>query len=285
MIIDGHGYAKECRQKLAASITTYVNGGSRKPKLAVVLVGEDPASQVYVRAKERAAAEVGIDSVDYRLASSTSQAELLSLVGTLNNDRDIDGILVQLPLPEGLDSDLILDAIDPAKDVDGFHPHNIGLLSQRRPRFLPATPAGCMKLLRHADTKLEGALAVVVGRSNIVGKPMGMLLVDANATVVMTHSRTQDLPGLIKKADILVAAVGRPHFVKGEWLKPGATIIDVGINRIAPKKLVGDVDFESAKSIVRAITPVPRGVGPMTIACLLENTFEAAKQHAAASNS
>jgi len=247
------------------------------PGLAVVLVGDDPASQVYVRAKERAAAKVGVKTMDHRLPATTSQADLMALVDQLNADDDVDGILVQLPLPDGLDQEPVLDAISPAKDVDGLHPDNQGRLSQARPRFVACTPNGCMRLLAESGIELSGKRAVIVGRSNLVGKPLAMLLTNANATVTLCHSRTQDLAEEVGRADVVVAAVGRPKMIKGEWLKQGAVVIDVGINRNAEGKLEGDVDYASAVERAAAITPVPGGVGPMTIASLLANTVRSAK--------
>jgi len=252
------------------------------PGLAVVLVGEDPASQVYVRSKERMAREAGMVSTAYRLPAETTQAELDALIGRLNGDETVHGILVQLPLPAGLDPQRVVQAIDPAKDVDGLHPVSVGNLASGAPALLPCTPKGCMMLLRDVLGDLTGARALVIGRSNLMGKPMGQLLLAANCTVTMAHSRTRDLAEECRRADILVPAVGRPMMVKGDWIKPGATVIDVGINRLPPDsgqekgRLVGDVDFEAAKEVAGAITPVPGGVGPMTIACLLDNTVEAA---------
>jgi methylenetetrahydrofolate dehydrogenase (NADP+)/methenyltetrahydrofolate cyclohydrolase len=248
----------------------------------VVLVGENPASQVYTRNKEKASNEVGMRGKLHKLPESTSEAELLALLDRLNKDDAVDGILVQLPLPKQIDEKKVLDAVDPRKDVDGFHPMNVGLLNSGRPALVPCTPSGCMHILKHSGTDISGAQAVVVGRSNIVGKPMAQLLLAANATVTIAHSKTRDLPGLCRRADVLVAAIGKPEFVKGDWVKRGSIVIDVGINRIdigdGKTKLVGDVAFEEAREIAAAITPVPGGVGPMTIACLLENTLEAARR-------
>ncbi|MCA9662326.1 MAG: bifunctional methylenetetrahydrofolate dehydrogenase/methenyltetrahydrofolate cyclohydrolase FolD [Myxococcales bacterium] len=255
------------------------------PCLAVVLVGEDPASKIYVRSKEKRAAKCGIATRDHRLPATTSTGDLLGLVDQLNKDPKVDGILVQLPLPEGVDSDAILLAIDPRKDVDGFHPENLGLLMLGRPRFVSCTPQGCMRLIAEAGVDLTGKRALVVGRSNIVGKPMAQLLLKANATVTIAHSRTVDLPRLVGEAEVLVAAVGRPNFIHGDWVRPGATIIDVGINRLEDGGIVGDVEFEGASERAAAITPVPGGVGPMTIACLLSNVVDAAERRAGISAS
>ncbi len=249
------------------------------PGLAVVLVGEDPASQVYVRSKHRATVEAGMASFEHRLAAETGQAELLALVARLNADPAVHGILVQLPLPAHLDADLVINAIDPGKDVDGFHISNVGLLSTGQKAMVPCTPLGCLMLLRAHHGRLAGLEAVVVGRSNIVGKPMAQLLLGDSCTVTVAHSRTRDLAGVCRRADILVAAVGRPEMIPGDWVKPGATVIDVGINRVerdGKALLVGDVDYASAARVAGAITPVPGGVGPMTIACLLANTVTAA---------
>jgi methylenetetrahydrofolate dehydrogenase (NADP+)/methenyltetrahydrofolate cyclohydrolase len=250
------------------------------PGLAVVLVGDDPASHIYVRSKERAAAKVGVKTFDHRLPATTSQAELLELVRSLAADASVDGILVQLPLPEGIDSQVILDAIPPEKDVDGFHPDNIGRLAQGRPRFVAATPRGCMRLIAESGVDLSGKRAVVVGRSNIVGKPMALLLTNANATVTVCHSRTQDLADEVSRADLVVAAMGRARAIKGAWIKPGAVVIDVGMNRLEDGTLCGDVEFDAAAERAGFITPVPKGVGPMTITCLLENTLDAAARRA-----
>jgi methylenetetrahydrofolate dehydrogenase (NADP+)/methenyltetrahydrofolate cyclohydrolase len=242
-----------------------------------VLVGEDPASQVYVRNKEKQCLEVGMNSVGRQLDATTTQTELLSLVAGLNADPAVHGVLVQLPLPDQVDARAIIEAIDPAKDVDGFHPVNVGRLSSGEDCLIPCTPQGCMLLLQDVLGDMSGANAVVVGRSNIVGKPVAQLLLAANCTVTVAHSRTQDLPGVCRGADILIAAVGRPRMIEGDWIKPGATVIDVGINRIelenGKTRLVGDVDYEAAVGVAGAITPVPGGVGPMTIACLLRNTL------------
>ena len=265
----------EVKERTGACISKGVT-----PCLAVVLVGDDPASAIYVRNKGRRASECGIATRDHRLPASTSTAALLELLAQLNSDSKVDGILVQLPLPPGVDSEAILLAIDPRKDVDGFHPDNLGLLMVGRPRFVACTPQGCMRLLAAAGVDLEGKRALVVGRSTIVGKPVAQLLLQANATVTIAHSRTVDLPGLVAQAEVLVAAVGRPNFILGEWVRPGAVIIDVGINRLDDGKLAGDVDYAGARRRASAITPVPGGVGPMTIACLLSNCVEAAERRA-----
>lgn len=254
------------------------------PGLAVVLVGDDPASQVYVRTKEKRAAEIGLLTRDHRLPASTDTPTLLALIAELNADPAVDGILVQLPLPKHISETRVLDAISPWKDVDGFHPENAGLLATGRPRLVPCTPSGCMKLLAVAEVDPSGLRAVVVGRSNIVGKPVAQLLLAANATVTIAHSRTADLAAVCREADILVAAVGKPEMIRGDFVKPGAVVLDVGINRVpAPDlgpgktRLVGDVAYAEAEKVARAVTPVPGGLGPMTIACLLENTLRAAE--------
>lgn len=270
LLLNGFELAKQCRAGLAEKIKTL----PRAPKLAVILVGDDPASAVYVRNKEKAAQETGIESAVYRFDSIT-QKELLSLVNKLNADDGIDGILVQLPLPEGLDEKEILQAIDPAKDVDGFHPLNLGKLMIGEPAPVACTPKGCMKLIHLAKTDLTGLRAVVIGRSVIVGKPIAQLLLRENCTVTTAHSKTKNLPELCRSADIIVAAVGKPKTVKADWIKEGAIVIDVGINRLPDGKLCGDVDFDACFDKCAAITPVPKGVGPMTIAMLLDNTVEA----------
>ncbi len=274
-ILDGKALAAELRAEVAKDCEALAARGI-VPGLAVVLVGEDPASQIYVRHKERAAAECGVKALDYRRSGETTQADLLALITELNEDESVHGILVQLPLPSHLDATPILDAIDPHKDVDGFHPENIGLLAQGRPRFVAATPKGCMTLLAMANIELAGKRAVVVGRSNIVGKPMALLLTNANATVTLCHSRTADLASEIRQADVVVAAVGKVNAVMAEWLKPGAVVIDVGMNRNAEGKLCGDVQFSESRAVASAITPVPGGVGPMTIASLMQNVAMAA---------
>ena len=275
-LIDGKAIAARVRGEVKARIEAAATRGEA-PGLAVVLVGDDPASHVYVRGKHKAAAEVGVTSFDHRLPAETSHQQLLGLVRELGEDSRVHGILVQLPLPRQIDATAILDAIPPEKDVDGFHPYNIGLLAQNRPRFVAATPKGCMRLLQEAGAELAGAHAVMVGRSNIVGKPMSLLLTNANATVTVCHSKTRDLAGEVARADVVVAAIGRARAIRGEWIKPGAVVIDVGMNRDPDtKKLCGDVDFAGACERAAAITPVPGGVGPMTIASLLENVATAA---------
>lgn len=274
-ILDGNALGLRVREEVAAECAELAKRGVT-PGLAAVLVGDDPASHVYVRNKRKAAEKVGIAAFDHTLPADTSQQDLLALVHKLNEDDTVHGILVQLPLPGHIDSSAILDAIDPGKDVDGFHPDNIGRLAQARPRYVAATPKGCMRLLAEADIELSGKRAVIVGRSNIVGKPMSMLLTNAHATVTVCHSRTADLAGEIGRADIVIAALGRPRAIKGAWIKQGAVVIDVGINRTDDGKLVGDVEFDVAVERAAAITPVPGGVGPMTIASLLANTALAA---------
>jgi methylenetetrahydrofolate dehydrogenase (NADP+) / methenyltetrahydrofolate cyclohydrolase len=274
-IIDGRAFAEGLRARIAAAVPAFAAARGRPPGLAVVLVGEDPASQVYVRAKGKAVEAAGMASFAHTLPADTPQADLVALVRALNADAAVDGILVQLPLPAPIDGRPVIGAIDPAKDVDGFTAQNAGLLAIGEPFLVPCTPAGCLMLLKDRLGDLAGLEAVVVGRSNIVGKPMAQLLLDENCTVTLAHSRTRDLPGVVRRADIVVAAVGRPGMIVGDWLKPGATVIDVGISRV-DGKLVGDVDFESAAQVAGAITPVPGGVGPMTIALLLRNTLVAA---------
>jgi methylenetetrahydrofolate dehydrogenase (NADP+)/methenyltetrahydrofolate cyclohydrolase len=285
-IIDGKAIAKELRESVAKGVEELVASGGPRPGLATVLVGDDPASHTYVRMKRKACAEAGIESFHHELPAASTQEEVEGLVKDLNANPDVHGILVQLPLPAGLDEEAVLRAISIDKDVDGFHPVNIGRLAQkgREPQFVPCTPAGVMILLDKAGAKLEGARATVLGRSNIVGMPAALLLVKANATVQICHSRTQDLPARCREADVLIAAIGRPEMVKGDWIKPGAFVIDVGTNRVDdPSKergyyLTGDVDFEEAKEVAGAITPSPGGVGPMTIAGLLNNTLIGAKR-------
>ncbi|PZR87294.1 MAG: bifunctional methylenetetrahydrofolate dehydrogenase/methenyltetrahydrofolate cyclohydrolase FolD [Stutzerimonas stutzeri] len=279
-IIDGKAAAAALREAIAHDVARLLEHGVQ-PGLAVVLVGEDPASQVYVRAKARQTVEAGMASFEYRLPTQIDEAALLGLIATLNADDAVDGILVQLPLPSHIDADRVLRSIDPAKDVDGFHPINVGLVATGTGGIAPCTPYGAMQLIRSAEPALSGLHAVIVGRSNIVGKPMAQLLLQADCTVTIAHSRTRDLPSLVRAADIVVAAVGRPEMIRGDWIKSGAIVIDVGINRIAGEggkgRLVGDVAFAEAREHAGAITPVPGGVGPMTIACLLRNTVEAAR--------
>jgi methylenetetrahydrofolate dehydrogenase (NADP+)/methenyltetrahydrofolate cyclohydrolase len=278
-IIDGKAFAAGLRARIATLVPAFEAAAGRVPGLAVVLVGEDPASAVYVRSKGKQTREAGMASFEHRLPADTTQEALLALVDQLNADGAVDGILVQLPLPRHIDEQEVLLRIDPDKDVDGFHPVNAGRLATGLEGFVPCTPLGCLMLLKDRLGDLSGLDAVVIGRSNIVGKPMAALLTKASATVTVAHSRTRNLPHYLRHADIVVAAVGIPHFVKGEWLKPGATVIDVGINR-TEDGLVGDVDFDGAASVAGAITPVPGGVGPMTIACLLRNTLVAAHRNA-----
>jgi len=275
--IDGKAVAARLRAEVAQAAAGLRARGVA-PALAVVLVGDDPASAVYVRNKTRAAREAGVEVRDHKLAATTTQAELEVLIEQLNADAAVDGILVQLPLPPPLDADAVIGALDPAKDVDGLHPTSLGLLAQGRPSFVPCTPSGCMRLLAEVDTPLAGARAVVIGRSVLVGKPIALLLSSANATVTLCHSRTRDLADEVRRADVVVAAVGRPEIVRGDWIRPGAVVLDVGINRTAGGTLVGDVEFAAAAQRARAITPVPGGVGPMTIACLLDNTVTAARR-------
>ena len=280
VLIDGKAFAQGLREDVARRVTILKESNGITPGLAVVLVGEDPASQVYVRNKGKQTAEVGMQSFEHKLPTDTSQDKLLAVVHELNNDPRVHGILVQLPIPDHMDDKLVIDAIDPAKDVDGFHLSSVGKLWVGEDSLVPCTPKGCMMLLKDQLKDLSGKRALVLGRSNIVGKPMAALLLAESCTVTIAHSRTQDLAERCREADILIAAVGRPKMVQGDWIKPGATVIDVGINRIeledGKTKLVGDVDFDAAQGIAGAITPVPGGVGPMTIACLLDNTFEAA---------
>jgi methylenetetrahydrofolate dehydrogenase (NADP+)/methenyltetrahydrofolate cyclohydrolase len=279
-IIDGKAIAKAYRQRVAEDVTKFVEEHGRAPGLDVVLVGEDPASVVYTRNKEKAAAKAGIRGKLHRLPADIAENALIEYVAELNAKDDVDGILVQLPLPKGLNTERVLDTIDASKDVDGLHPYNAGLLSAGRPGLVPCTPRGCMHLLSTTDVTLKGAHAVMLGRSNLMGKPMAQLLLREHATVTIAHSRTTDLKGLIQTADVVVVAVGRLHMVEGDWIKEGAAVLDVGINRKEDGKLAGDVDFESAKERAGWITPVPGGVGPMTIACLLDNTVIAARQRA-----
>ena len=284
-IIDGKAIAEKVRQTVADDVAAMVAAGQPRPGLATVLVGDNPASQVYVSSKQKACAQAGIESFGYKLEATASQDEVENLVKELNADPKVNGILVQLPLPSGLDEERVLSAIRIEKDVDGFHPLNIGRLAQkgRDPLFVPCTPFGAIFMLEQIGTQLDGTNAVVLGRSNIVGMPVALLLVRRNATVTICHSRSRDLPGIVRRADVLIAAVGRAEMVRGDWVKPGAVVIDVGINRIEdsthPKgsRLVGDVCFSEVKEVASAITPVPGGVGPMTIAMLLRNTVRAAK--------
>ena len=278
-IIDGKAFAKRLRARVAEAVPGFLAAAGRAPGLAVVLVGEDPASLVYVGAKGRAVEAAGMASFEHRLPDGVSQDELLALVAALNGDEAVDGILVQLPLPAGIDDKAVIDAIDPGKDVDGFTPVNAGRLAVGEEGLVPCTPLGCLMLLRDRLGDLAGLEAVVVGRSNIVGKPMAQLLLRENCTVTVAHSRTRDLPAVVGRADIVVAAVGRPGMIEGGWLKPGATVIDVGTTRV-DGRLVGDVDFDGACEVAAAITPVPGGVGPMTIAVLLRNTLVAAHARA-----
>lgn len=282
-LIDGKAAAASLRATVAAEVAKFRSATGRSPGLAVVLVGEDPASAVYVRSKGKATVEAGMQSIEHKLPADTSEAELLSLVDQLNGDPAVDGILVQLPLPPQIDANKVITRIDPDKDVDGFNPVNAGRLAIGLPGFVPCTPLGCLKLLRAELGDLAGKHAVVIGRSNIVGKPVAMLLLAEHCTVTIAHSRTRNLPAVVRQADIVVAAVGRPNMVKGDWLKLHATVIDVGINRVegddGKSRLVGDVDFASAREIAGAITPVPGGVGPMTIACLIRNTLVSAARH------
>ncbi len=284
-VLDGKKLSETVRAELKTRVTAFTAKHGRAPGLDVILVGEDAASQVYTRSKEKASNEAGMHGVLHKLPADTSEDALLALVKKLNTDDAVDGILVQLPLPKHITEQRVLDAVDPKKDVDGFHPVNAGLLASGRPGLVPCTPRGCMKLLELAGVSLEGAHAVVVGRSNIVGKPMAQLLLAKNATVTIAHSKTRDLPALCRTADVLVAAVGRAEMIQGDWVKEGAVVIDVGINRVPvgdKSRLVGDVAYSDAAERARAITPVPGGVGPMTIACLLENTLVAAEARLAA---
>jgi len=282
-IIDGKGFAAGLRARVTTETARLKAGHGIVPGLAAVLVGEDPASQVYVRNKNKQTVDVGMNSLGETLPIDTSEKDLLAAIDKLNTDPAVHGILVQLPLPDQIDPHAVIDAINPAKDVDGFHLRNVGLLATGRGGMVPCTPLGCLMMLEDRLGDLTGLNAVIVGRSNIVGKPMAQLLLSANCTVTIAHSRTADLPAVCQSADILVAAVGRPQMIKGDWIKPGATVIDVGINRVpaaeeGKMRLVGDVAFDEAIDIVGAITPVPGGVGPMTIACLLRNTLIAACQ-------
>jgi methylenetetrahydrofolate dehydrogenase (NADP+)/methenyltetrahydrofolate cyclohydrolase len=277
-IIDGKAFAAKVRGQVAEHVQRLKDENGLTPGLAVVLVGEDPASQVYVKSKGKLTVEVGMNSYEHKLDAETSEEDLLALIHQLNADPKVHGILVQLPLPPHMNSDLVINSIDPAKDVDGFHISNVGLLGTGQKSMVPCTPLGCLMMLRDHHGSLSGLNAVIVGRSNIVGKPMAQLLLGDSCTVTIAHSRTKDLAEVCRRADILVAAVGRPEMIPGDWVKPGATVIDVGINRIerdGKKKLVGDADYASCAAVAGAITPVPGGVGPMTIACLLANTLTA----------
>ena len=279
-IIDGKAFAANLRGEIARKVELLKQQHSVTPGLAVVLVGEDPASQVYVRSKGKQTVEAGMNSYEHKLDASTSQEDLLALIDRLNKEPDVHGILVQLPLPDHIDEETVVNSVSVDKDVDGFHLSNVGKLATGAEGIVPCTPLGSLMMLKDQLGDLSGMKAIVVGRSNIVGKPMAALLLKESCTVTIAHSRTRDLPGECRQADILVAAVGRPEMVKGDWIKPGATVIDVGINRIdngdGGTRLVGDVEFESAEKVAGAITPVPGGVGPMTIACLLHNTLQQA---------
>jgi methylenetetrahydrofolate dehydrogenase (NADP+)/methenyltetrahydrofolate cyclohydrolase len=279
-IIDGKAIAQELRGNIAKAAAELTKDHGIVPGLAVVLVGSDPASEVYVRSKSKAVTDAGMKSFDHKLPADTSQDDLLALIKQLNEDKSVHGILVQLPLPPQIDSTLVLNSIDPNKDVDGFHPVNAGRLATGQRALVPCTPFGCVILAKKMHSSLSGMNAVVIGRSNIVGKPLAQLLLAENCTVTVAHSKTKDLPGVCREADLLFAAVGRPEMVKGDWIKPGATVIDVGINRVPGEagktRLVGDVDFKEALAVAGAVTPVPGGVGPMTIACVILNTLRAA---------
>ena len=279
-ILDGKAFAARVRGEVAAHVARLKAGHGLVPGLAVVLVGEDPASEVYVRSKGKMTREVGMESFEHRLPATASESELLEVIARLNADPAVHGILVQLPLPDHMDSAAVIGAIDPAKDADGFHVSNVGLIATGQKAMVPCTPLGCLMMLRDHHGDLSGMEAVVIGRSNIVGKPMAQLLLGESCTVTVAHSRTRDLPAVVRRADIVVAAVGRPEMVTGDWIKPGATVIDVGINRVPGEdgkaRLVGDCHYESCAAVAGAITPVPGGVGPMTIACLLANTLTAA---------
>ena len=283
-VIDGKAFAEGLRGKIARQVASLKEKHGFVPGLAVVLVGEDPASKVYVRNKGEQTKASGMASFEHKLPAGTSQSQLIALVDQLNSNDWVDGILVQLPLPGGIDDQAVITSIDPAKDVDGFHPVNAGRLATGLEALVPCTPLGCLMLLQHELGDLSGRDAIVVGRSNIVGKPMAQLLIQANCTVTVAHSRTRDLPAAVRRADIVVAAVGRPELIRGDWLKPGATVIDVGQERVdqpdGTRRLLGDVAFDEAVEVAGAITPVPGGVGPMTIACLLRNTVVAAHRRA-----
>ena len=278
-IIDGKLFSRKLRDQVAEHVNALKKENNVTPGLAVVLVGEDPASQVYVRSKGKQTIEAGMNSYEHKLSEDTSEEDLLELVNRLNEDNEVHGILVQLPLPEHINEDAVINAIDPVKDVDGFHISNVGLLATGQKSMVPCTPLGCLLMLKDLHGSLSGMDAVIIGRSNIVGKPMAQLLLIESCTVTITHSKTKNLEEMVGRADIIIAAVGRPEMVKGDWIKPGATLIDVGINRVegndCGKRLVGDAEFSSCSEIAGAITPVPGGVGPMTIACLLVNTLVA----------
>jgi methylenetetrahydrofolate dehydrogenase (NADP+)/methenyltetrahydrofolate cyclohydrolase len=274
-LLDGKAIAQALRDNIKVQVAAFTAAGKRPPGLAVVIVGQDPASQIYVRNKHLATEAAGMKSVMKVLPDTATQQQVLAVVQELNTDPTIDGILVQLPVPKHIDSKAVIDAIDVAKDVDGFNPENLGLLAQRTPRLRPCTPYGCMKMLEHAGIDPKGMDAVVLGQSNIVGRPAALELLMRGATITVCHSQTKDLIGHVKRADIVVAGVGKPEFVKGEWIKPGAIVLDVGINRLPSGKVVGDVEFDTAKTRASWITPVPGGVGPMTIAMLIQNTLEA----------
>ena len=280
-IIDGKAIADSVRREVAAGVAAFKRQQGGVPGLAVVLVGEDPASKVYVGTKAKQTIEVGMASFEHKLEATVGEAELLKLIGELNRRRDVSGILVQLPLPKHIDAAKVIEAIDPAKDVDGFHPINAGRIATGSGGLAPCTPTGCLILAKSVQPKLEGLDAVVIGRSNIVGKPMAQLLLNENCTVTVAHSRTRDLPAVVKRADLVIAAVGRAEMVRGSWLKPGAIVIDVGIQRVpgaaGKTRLVGDVAYQEAMEVASAVTPVPGGVGPMTVACLLQNTLKAAQ--------
>lgn len=277
--IDGKALAATLKNKYQEIVQKSINAGKRAPGLAVILIGDDPASQIYVRNKREACEQIGIRSFYHALPASISQTELIELIEQLNHDETVDGILLQLPLPAHLDAELILESIAPTKDVDGFHPYNLGRLAQRRPLLRPCTPLGVMRLLDHIQQVYKGKHAVIVGASNIVGRPMALELLIAGATTTICHRFTGDLSRYVKEADILVAAVGKPGIIKGDWIKPGATVIDIGINRLPDGKLIGDVEFESASARAAFITPVPGGVGPMTVAMLIENTLTAGRYY------
>jgi methylenetetrahydrofolate dehydrogenase (NADP+)/methenyltetrahydrofolate cyclohydrolase len=278
-VIDGKLCAEHVRAELKVRVEAFTERHGRKPGLEVVLVGDDPASHVYVTSKEKMSGQVGMRGLVHRLPASTSQRELMSAVAALNADANVDGILVQLPLPKGLDAQAVVHSVDPGKDVDGLHPVNAGLLASGGLGLRPCTPSGCMRLIAETGVSLSGKRALVVGRSNLVGKPIAFMLLEQNATVTLAHSKTVDLAQHVAGSDVLIAAVGVPELIKGAWIKPGAVVIDVGMNRLTDKRLVGDVEFEAAKQRAGFITPVPGGVGPMTIAMLLSNTLKAAERH------